>query len=333
MRILVIGTGSIGVRHVRVIKNDGHELAICDINKENVQKTAKQFNIAEYYFDYKDALQHRFDAAVICTPNAYHAEAGIFAMSKGCHILMEKPLAHTAEDGARLVAAAHEYGRVLMVGYILRIYPGLGEVKQFINSGQLGKTISARVMLSAENTLAFGKSDYRKSYETGGGIIYDYSHEIDYLRCFFGEPKRLACFKDLRVRNGVSCDDTAEIIMQFESGVLASIHMDYIQECGIYQNRRIIEIICEKGFLRYDFSSLQVLTKENPEFFVEYNPDRDGLFLKQLQNFVAVCDGWDADIVTGEDALKTLCVCRDLYIADNISAAGYYSGKTLQGGY
>ncbi len=62
--------------------------------------------------------------------------------------------------------------------------------------------MSARVNLSAAVTLVLNKSDYRRKYETGGGIVYDYSHEIDYMRYFFGEIKRYACFKDLLVKKG-----------------------------------------------------------------------------------------------------------------------------------
>ena len=237
-------------------------------------------------------------------------------MSKNCHVLMEKPIATTSIDGEQLVAAAKRHGKTLMVGYILRAYPGLERIKAIIGSGRLGNPVSARVMLSAANTLVLGRSDYRRSYETGGGIIFDFSHEIDYLRYFFGEPKRVACFKDLRVRAGVSCDDVAEIIMQFESGVLAGLHMDYIQECGEYRHRRIVEIICEKGFIWYDFESLRVQSNEGDEECIKYEDERNDLFLKQLRTFVAACGGLNVSYVTGEDATKTVKICEDLYRYD-----------------
>lgn len=318
MRILVVGTGSIGRRHIGVIKSTGeHEIVICDINEQSVKEAAEQYEIKEFYYDYKEALKANIEAAIICTPNAHHADVSIDALALGCNVLVEKPLAHKVQDGKMMVEAAKGSGKVLMVGYILRVYPGLNNIKEILDKEMIGKPVSATVHLSAFSTLVYGRSDYRQSYETGGGIIYDYSHEIDYLRYLFGEPHRYACFKDLRVKKSITCDDIAEMILQFETGVLASVHMDYIQECDDKKNGRHLKIICEKGIINYDFNgNLLVQNNDGTKWDINYKIVRDELFLMQFNNFIKACNKEPVNFVKGEDGLAVLKICDNLYKSD-----------------
>ena len=311
MRILIIGTGSIGRRHAEVAAGDGHEVAVCDISSESAKETAENLQLNDYYSDYTEALEHGFDAAIISTPNMYHVDPGVLAMSKGCHVFMEKPITVRSEEAERLVAASKKFNKILMVGYVLRVFPGLEEVKTLLVNEALGRKISARVKVFAAKALEFQRSDYRKSYETGGGIIYDYSHEIDYLRYFFGNPIRLACFKDLLVRDDKSCDDIAEIIMQFENRVIVNVHMNYVLDGG-----RELEIICENGLIQYNFSELRITKNDGAEEYVKYEFERNDMYLKQLRNFTAACRGMEVNYVTGENALETLKICEELYSFD-----------------
>lgn len=319
MRVLVVGTGSIGRRHIDVIKDaGGHEIVICEVNKSNADETGELYGIKEVYYDLSEALKANIDAAIVCTPNAYHADATVKALEAGCHVLVEKPIANTLDDAKSMVEAEKKSGRKLMVGYTLRVYPGLAEIKKILGSGRLGKPVSARVNLCAAITLVLQKSDYRKSYETGGGIIYDYSHEIDYLRYLFGEIKRYACFVDLQVKEGLACDDVAEMILQYESGVMASLHMDYILDGG-----RVVDIICEKGRINYNFNGDLCIeeTDGKPEQ-IKFEFVRNDMFRKQFERFLDVLSGKDVSYVTGEDGLKVLEICENLYAANERNIVG-----------
>lgn len=319
MRVLIIGTGSIGRRHIDVVQSaGGHEVVICELDKQNADEAGEKYGISEVYYDYKEALKTEIDAVIVCTPNAYHADSSVAALEAGCDVLVEKPIASNIADAKRMVEAAKRTGRTLMVGYTLRVYPGLDDVKQVLSSGVIGKPVSARVSLSAAVTLVLNKSDYRKKYETGGGIIYDYSHEIDYMRYFFGEIKRYACFKDLLVKKDLSCDDVAEIMLQYESGVTASLHMDYVKDGG-----REISVICENGTVSYDFQG-NVLVEGFDGYVnkIEYPAVRNTLFLKQFELFLAASRGEDVSYVTGEDGLAVLQICEDLYEADAKNIVG-----------
>lgn len=316
MRILVAGAGSIGQRHIRVIKDTGnHEIVVCDSDIRNLETVSKEYGIKECYIDFKEALSKNIQAVVVCTPNSLHAPMCIEAMSKGCHVLVEKPMTNTVEDAEKIVAASKRYGRIVMVAYILRVYPGVEDIKKTLEEELFGRVVSARVKLSAPGTLTLAKSDYRKSYETGGGIIYDYSHEVDYLRYFFGEASRYACFKDSLVKMDETCDDIAEIIIQYKNSVIANIHMDYIQEYG--NSGRNIEIIFENGVIEYNFGDTLVMYDSNGCKKVKnYTFKRDDMFLKQFNKFINVCNGNIEDYVNAEDGLAVVKLCEEFYRSD-----------------
>jgi len=320
MRVLVVGTGSIGRRHIEVLQSlGGHDIGICELNRQNADEAGAKYGIDEVYYDMADALDAGFDAAIVCTPNAHHADASVAALQAGCNVLVEKPIASNLGDAWRMVMAAEETGRILMVGYTLRVYPGLSEVKSVIENGTLGRPVSARVNLNAAITLVLNKSDYRKSYKTGGGIIYDYSHEIDYLRYLFGELSRYACFVDLQVKKEQSCDDVAEILLQYESGTIASIHMDYVLDGG-----RSLEIVCEKGRILYDFNgSLCIKPTEGDAQSIRYNVVRNDMFAKQFELFEKACRAEKVDYVTAQDGMKVLQICEDLYAANEKNVVGH----------
>jgi predicted dehydrogenase len=319
VRILVVGVGSIGMRHIKVIAGTGeHEIAVSDINRESMDRAVKDFGIKECYIDYKEALKNNFDAAIVCTPNNWHMPVCIEAFSRGCHVLVEKPIASNYESGALMLDASKKAGKKFMVGYILRFYPGTVKVKEIIESGILGEIAFASVRLSAPETLYSARSDYRNSYETGGGIIYDYSHEIDYLRHFFGETDKLVCFKDLLVKKGKACDDVAEILIQYKNCVIAEIHMDYIRKNGS-RSGRFLEIGGDKGTLEYDFveQNIKIYNDYGTNITYNYQVERDDIMLKQFKTFINTFNSDITGYATGEDGLAVLMICDELYRSSN----------------
>ena len=193
MRVLVVGVGSIGQRHARIIHQLGHEVVPCDANPDLVHEVCAGQNLSESYLDYEEAVRHAFDAVVVCTPNHLHAPVAVAAYEQGSHVFVEKPIAHTVEDARIIVDAAEAATRVLLVGYVLRHWPGMTTLLEKVRSETIGPVYAARVMLGAPETLVLARSDYRQRRGTGSGVILDYSHELDYLRLLLGEVGAVAC--------------------------------------------------------------------------------------------------------------------------------------------
>lgn len=315
MKLLIIGAGMIGETHARVLKKMGHELALCDTLKENLDIIGDLFDIKERYRDVDEALERSAsDAAVICTPNHLHADVTIKALEKGYDVLCEKPMASSAEQARRMRDAAKRTGRQLMIGYIVRAYDALDKVMEVLGSGRMGMVVSARCVLATPETLDVARTKYRISYETGGGIIYDYTHELDYCRMMFGAPEEAFAFCGSYLKRGDSVDDSADMLIRYKSGTVLGLHMDYLQCVGRTGCSRSFEIICEKGTLECDFKTVRVFLNsgENEEY--TFALDWDGAFTKQADRFLRLCGGEKGvPHASAEDGLKAIELADALY--------------------
>ena len=314
-KFLIVGAGNIGQTHARVLTSLSHPIALCDTNAENLRNLAEEFGIEERYPDIETALEHcDARAAIICTPNHLHAQAAIAAMERGMDVLCEKPMAASSAEARRMLETAKRTGRTLMIGYIVRAYDAIDTVMSVLRSGRLGRPVSARCVLATPETLDVAITRYRSSYETGGGIIYDYTHELDYCRMMFGVPQTVFAFCGSYLRRELSVDDSADMLIRYKSGLVLELHMDYIQRVGRTGMSRSFEIICAKGVLECDFRSVRVFTNDGRVEEHSFDLNWDAAFCKQAQRFLRLCDG-NADVphASAEDGLRALELADALY--------------------
>lgn len=147
-RVLIVGYGTMGRMHTRTLQAiDVPNLAVCDPDERNRQTLQAAFGVQEGYSSLIEALKHAFAAVFICTPPALHIPQARLAIEARCDVFMEKPLSDSLEGVNEFINLAEQCGRSLMVGMPLRFHPGLRQVKQLIDSGAIGRLISARAML------------------------------------------------------------------------------------------------------------------------------------------------------------------------------------------
>jgi len=307
MRVLVLGIGSIGRRHARVIHGiGGHELILADTREEFLAELAEELSPRATVTDYRDALKLEPDAAIICTPNSLHADMAVECAQAGCHLLVEKPIAHDLEAADRIVDVAAQCNRAAVVGYVLRFWPGVSEIKQIIDSGRIGAPLGARAMIGAYETLTYARTAWRADGPAEGGPLLDYSHEFDYLRLFLGEVSQVACMAARLGPHAADLVTAAACLLRFGTGALGEVHIDYWQEPA----RRELDIFGEEGRLRYDFRQMRLTVTdfEGRESEEGWALERDEAFRKQFEAFAAACRGEKTRCVTAQDARGTLAV-------------------------
>jgi predicted dehydrogenase len=251
----VVGCGSIGQRHIRNLLRLGvYQIAACDSQKDQLLKVAELYKVKRLYSNFESALNRNVDAVLICTPSASHASFVKAALEKNYHVFVEKPLSDTLVTLDDIVAKAKHKNKILMVGYNFRFHPCLKLIKQFLVEGTIGEIISAKAQFGQYLPDWRTNVDYRQSYSakkaSGGGIILDAIHEIDYMRWFLGEVAEVFCFAEKLSKLEIDTEDTAEILLRFKSKALGNIHMDYVQR--VYN--RQCEIIGEEGTLTWNFN-------------------------------------------------------------------------------
>jgi predicted dehydrogenase len=124
-RIAVVGAGSFGRNHLRVIHQSPHaELAgVLDSDESRARQAAETYGCP--IFDSLEQLAQKADAAIVATPTITHADVGCQLMELGLDVLVEKPIAHDPAAARRLVATASRLGRILQIGHLERFNPAV----------------------------------------------------------------------------------------------------------------------------------------------------------------------------------------------------------------
>jgi predicted dehydrogenase len=246
--ILIIGTGSIGRRHVKNLLSLG-ENSVAFVEADNARRAEieREFSIRGYS-DPKIAMQERSPAVVlICTPADSHIALATDALQHGAHIFIEKPISTQLEGIDELAKLAKEKERIGMVACNFRFHPFFNRLKDEIASGELGEPNSVNVVYSYNLREARPHADYRTIYAAkpslGGGVIFDSgAHVVDYLRALFGAVTNIESTYGNASDLEISTEDYAAISLIFESNVKSNIKLNYFDAP---QHR--IEVLFEKG--------------------------------------------------------------------------------------
>jgi predicted dehydrogenase len=186
LRIGIIGCGGIAngkhMPSLTALKKDVELVAFCDLIEEKALKARKDYGAENsgVYTDYKKMLADKsIDVVHVLTPNRSHADISIDALGAGKHVMCEKPMAKTAADARRMVAAAKQSGKKLTIGYQHRHKPESVYLKQIIDRGDLGEIYYAKAFsIRRRGTPTWGV--FLNEYEQGGGPLIDIgTHSLD----------------------------------------------------------------------------------------------------------------------------------------------------------
>lgn len=291
MRILVVGCGSIGKRHIRNLKaiNAGEIIAF-DVMPDRCAEVEKDYGIRAYH-NLEEAIALKPDIAVICTPTSLHIPPAITAAKNGCHLFIEKPLSHTLDNIDELMDIVSRKGLITLVGCNMRFHPGILLLNELLQKNSIGKVICARVLAGQYLPDWHPWEDYRKGYSAnrslGGGVILDGIHEIDYISWLLGNVDEVFCFSGKFSSLEIDTEDMAEMLLKFSSGTIAEVHLDYIQRTY----GRSCQIIGEQGTIMWDFTEKKVKLfsasdKEWHIFPEEPNYDINRMYMDEMEYFI-----------------------------------------------
>ena len=186
-KVAVIGAGGIGQDHVSSFKLHPavQVVAIADVSPERGRETAERFGIPEVFTDYREVLARTdIDVVSIGVPNYLHAKVALDALRAGKHVMLDKPMATNARDGARLEAESRKRGLLFMVGQNFRFNADTQTAKQVIGAGELGEIYHAKTSWSRRAGIPRIGSWFTQKRFAGGGCTYDIGvHALD--RCLF----------------------------------------------------------------------------------------------------------------------------------------------------
>lgn len=309
-RILVLGCGSIGERHLRCFQKTGRAVvSACDANPALLKRMADEYG-AETFDDAARAVAQGFDAVVICVPAHLHVQMSLMALANGSAVFIEKPLAVDLGGVDLLLSEAAASGRYNAVAYVYHVMPWLLQAREYLRSGAIGRPLHASVV-TGQHFPTF-RPAYREIYytrhETGGGAIQDaLTHVVNAVEWLIGPITKLYADAAHQHLEGVTVEDTVNLNAR-HGDVLATYALNQFQA----PNEMTLQIHGENGSLKMDLHrrSWSRLLRGETEWTEHVTPplERDDLFTAQANAYLDGLEGKPTPLSTLEEALQTLKV-------------------------
>ena len=311
LKVAVIGVGAMGRNHVRVYYElPGVQLVGVSDLDGNAAAAATRLYSTKTFTDYRQMLDEtKPDAVTIAVPTEHHRETALEVINRGIHVLIEKPIASTVEEGQEIIDAAAQAGVCLQVGHIERFNPAVIALRQQLAENALGKVYQI---------------DARRQGPFPGrikdvGVVVDLAvHDIDVIRYVTGaEITRVYAETAQRIHE--TREDMVTGLLRLSDGAVGTLTINWLTPTKI----RELYVTGERGMYRVDYLTQDLYFFENAAApvgdwpFLNLRGVNEGRMIRQvvakkeplraeLESFIAAVKGEKPVAVSGEDGLKSL---------------------------
>jgi predicted dehydrogenase len=225
IRVALIGSGYIAHYHTRGLAEvaDVEVPVLCSLDGKAAEEFADKYGIGKVTDQIKDLLREDIQAAIIGTPNKFHAPYAIELMQNGIDVFVEKPMAVSAFQGAEMIECARENERILMVGHMWRFDTEVNYIRDIVQSGKLGDIFKTKGYGIHEN---WGPAGWfiDKELASGGALADMGVHAIDAVRYILGDPEPKEVYAKISTSFGdYEVDDTGIVMITWETGAVSII--------------------------------------------------------------------------------------------------------------
>lgn len=285
---LIVGFGSAGCRHLRILRELGlRQIAVCDPDEERRARARNEFGIPEVFSSLEQGLRPRPQVVFICSPTAAHAEQAVQALKAGVDVFVEKPLSTDVRPIDRLASVAKQSDQIVMVGHCFRFHEGLRIAKGWLTEGRIGRLVAVRASMG--EYIPEVMPNYRNMYIAEYSGAYELVHDLDLALWYVAQrPVRVFGVDGIVSDVGIRSPDLVEILIEFEDRCVASVHLDFFQRA----RRRQTELLGTEGttiveFGRWDECNLSLYQPSSGEWLHEkLQTDRDDMFRDEDRAFL-----------------------------------------------
>jgi len=330
--VLVVGLGSIGRRHVGIIKELFPEIKIVVLRHRQCDKNdIDALGLYKCVTSIDKAIETNPQAAIIANPATKHIEVAEQLANKGVHLLIEKPISDSSMGVQALINICHQNNVVLMTAYNLRFLPSLIEFKKQLQANKIGNIYSVRSEVGQYLPSWRIDKDYRKSVSSqkkmGGGALLELSHEIDYILWIFGPIKWVKSHVSKQSDLDIDVEDSANIILGFKSNdgreLTVSLNMDFIRHDTI----RKCFVIGEQGTLLWNGISGKVeyfaKGSKDWETILSSIPDRDFTYTEEIKSFFSSIESNGLPYISGDDGMHVVSIIEAIKKSSNNNSIVY----------
>lgn len=319
LKIAVIGSGSMGMNHLRVLRDFEEEqlqlVGVAEIREPNLKHAMSRFHVAGYT-DYRQLVEEtQPDLVAVVVPTDLHFEVVSYLLDRGINVLVEKPIASTVEEALALIQLAHMHGAKLAVGHVERFNPAVIEVKRRLVAGELGQVF---------HLLARRLGPFPPRIRDVGVTLDLATHDIDIMRYLAdAEVERVYAETQRRIHN--TYEDLLLGVLRFSNHAIGVLDVNWLTPTKV----RELSITGEKGMYLINYLTQDVYFYENDYTTTTWDALRsltgvsEGTMTRlkvlkaeplrlEYENVIAALLNDMAPIVTGEDGLAVLKVVFQL---------------------
>jgi predicted dehydrogenase len=307
-RFVVVGTGSIGKRHARLLtKRKDISVELCDPDPKILNAALEETGALPEHHSFDKMLESKPDMVLIASPNKLHTEQTLLALKAGAHVLCEKPMSDRLDTACQVLKAAQHTNQILVYGFSNHFHPGVLRAKEIIDSGQLGEILYVHFHVGTYVTLMNSRSRYQA--ETEAALLMDYVHQPDLLYWILGKnPTGIYATGSLGGNLELKSNpNSMTMLLDYNSPLTASIHLNYLQN----PDRVHFEFVGDQGWIYYDWIANILYTGDRNKKVVSkemFDFERDILYEREHQAFLDVISGKRSPESSAEDGLQSMIV-------------------------
>ena len=312
----LIGAGDIARRRVAPAMRESPASSLVAVSRARSDLApafAAEFGADRWHARWQDLVADRgIDGVYVATTVDVHAAQTIAAAENGKHVLCEKPMAMTAAECDRMIAACRGSGVLLGVAYYRRFYPAVQRLKALIDTGEIGAPVIAQVNAfewfdpDANHPRAWLLDPAR----AGGGPMMDFGcHRLEVLVNLFGAVRRTAAVT-AKVVFDRDVEDTAAVLLQFESGPCATVTVTHAAK----ERQDTLDVFGSRGSIRCDnlnAGGLRIVTADGER--VERHPPAANVHLPLIEDFVEAVAANRAPAVDGAIGREIAAIEDQIY--------------------
>jgi len=296
LNVAVVGAGIYGANHIQAYacNRDVELVAVCDFKQDRLDKVAEKYNV-KTYIDVNQMLDNEdIDAVSIATPDAFHLEPALAAITRGKHVLIEKPLATTIEDARKIIAAAKEHNVRVAVDYHKRWDPAAINLRNELRLPATGQPI--RGYMSMDDVIDVPTKWFDWAHNSSP-VHFLGTHCYDQIRWYMGcevEEVYAVGTKKLLKSKGIDTWDTVQAFLKFENGCYWTVENSWIFPSGFPKaNDGRTQILTENALLKADSQNRGVefyngakLRTPNSYFIIDNNGRPFGFGIEPINDFI-----------------------------------------------